>query len=116
MKKIISLILILLVITNSIFASSLNEVSKNLVNGLISKISEFGFTVAVVAFLWSGFKLVKSSGDSSKSAEAKKGLTYSLIAIFVMASIWGIVNFFTNTADKDLGLDYNNKIELHLKD
>ncbi|MFA5997502.1 MAG: hypothetical protein WC791_03375 [Candidatus Paceibacterota bacterium] len=53
---------------------------------------------AVVYFLWNVFGFVMSAGDPAKRAEKQGGIIYGVIGIAVMVSIWGLVNFLTQTA------------------
>ena len=56
-------------------------------------------SLAVVYFLWNVFKFVASGGgEEEKRAEAQKGIIYGIIGIAVMVSVWGLVNFFTQSA------------------
>ncbi|MFA6552049.1 MAG: hypothetical protein WCT19_00940 [Candidatus Paceibacterota bacterium] len=55
------------------------------------------FAVAIFAFILAAFKYTIASGDEDKVNEAKKTLTYGIFAIFVMISLWGLVNILTNT-------------------
>lgn len=54
--------------------------------------------LAVVAFFWFlvGF-IWKGAEDPTKHKDAMKGMAFSVVAIFVMVSIWGIVAFIGNT-------------------
>lgn len=60
-------------------------------NGLVGII----ITIAIIVFFWSLVRYLTSAGE-----EKHKGLImmfYSLIAIFVMVSIWGIIHLLQNT-------------------
>lgn len=53
-------------------------------------------TMATVAFLWTVVKFImaRSSGKDGKAMnDAKEQLGWSIIALFVMFSIWGIITF-----------------------
>jgi hypothetical protein len=60
---------------------------------------------AVVWFVWSMFQIFLA-GEEDKKAKAKTNALYGIIAIFLMVSVWGLVNILTRTA----GLN-NNSIE-----
>jgi hypothetical protein len=52
-------------------------------------------SAAVVAFFWFIVLFIwKGTDNPDKQQEAKKGMFWSIIALFVMVSIWGIINFF----------------------
>ncbi len=51
---------------------------------------------AVVYFVWGMFQLFLA-GDEEKKDKAKTTIIYGIIAIFVMVSVWGLVNILSNT-------------------
>lgn len=62
--------------------------------------------VAVTAFLFFMWGLAKYlSGDAKKLEEAKGVMWYSVLAMFVMFSIWGLVTVLMNT----FGIDGTEK-------
>ncbi|HRY62279.1 MAG TPA: hypothetical protein P5056_00690 [Candidatus Paceibacterota bacterium] len=62
----------------------------------------FLLALAVVYLLWNIVKYVQS-GDPKKMAEAREVITYSIIFIFVMVSVWGLVDLLVNTFNLDGG-------------
>lgn len=48
--------------------------------------------LAVLALAWGLFNFITSAGDEEARANAKNLIIWSIIAIFVMISIWGLVN------------------------
>lgn len=65
---------------------------------LLSTATVLILAAAVVYFLWNVFKFVMAAGDEEKRKEGQQGIVYGIIGIFVMVSIWGLVNFLTQTA------------------
>lgn len=51
---------------------------------------------AVVYFVWGMFQLF-TAADEEKKDKAKSTIIYGVIAIFVMISVWGLVNILVNT-------------------
>ena len=51
------------------------------------------FCLIVIAFFWGLVKFIFSQGDESAKTDAKKIMLWSIIAMFVAASIWGLVIF-----------------------
>jgi hypothetical protein len=49
--------------------------------------------IAVVAFFWGLVKFIFAQGSETAKVEAKRIMGWGLIALFVMISVWGIVNF-----------------------
>ncbi|MEK7535830.1 MAG: pilin [Patescibacteria group bacterium] len=56
--------------------------------------------LALVFFIWSLIKLIRSESDDDR-AEAKKGMWWGILAMFVIISIWGI----TTAIGRTLGID-----------
>lgn len=53
---------------------------------------------AMITFFWSLVIFIwKGRESSEEQAKGKKGMFYSLIALFVMVSVWGIIKFIGNT-------------------
>jgi fumarate reductase subunit D len=56
------------------------------------------FTMALVVFLWGIVKYVfLSMGDEKKLAEGKQVMFWGVIALFVMTSVWGLVQLIQST-------------------
>lgn len=63
--------------------------------------------IAVVFFFFYLIKfLIATRDDATAKQKSLKGLMYSLIAIFIMVTLWGIIAFFGDT----LGLNTNVKV------
>jgi hypothetical protein len=64
---------------------------------LVVQAVPFLIGVALLAFFWFLVEFIwkgRESGDAQE--QGKKGMLYSIIAIFVMVSIWGIIGFMGN--------------------
>ncbi len=48
--------------------------------------------LALIYFIWSTIKLI-TTDNSEKREEAKKGMFWGIIALFVIVSIWGITTW-----------------------
>jgi hypothetical protein len=74
---------------------------------IINRLVPFLIGLAVVAFFWFLVEFIWKGKDSPEEQnKAKKGIWWSILALFVMVSIWGIVTFLANT----LGIDQNAKV------
>jgi cytochrome b len=59
---------------------------------IVSRLGIFAVGLAVVVFFWFLIKFIVKGGDSADEKNAGiKGMGYSILAIFVMVSIWGII-------------------------
>ena len=54
-------------------------------------------TLAIVMFFWGLTRYMINAGDSEARKEAMQNMIYSIIAIFVMVSIWGIIHLLQST-------------------
>lgn len=57
--------------------------------------------IAVIYFLIGIVKYISNQGDETARKEARNMMIYGIIGIFVMVSVWGLVNVLGQT----LGLD-----------
>ncbi|HEY4515707.1 MAG TPA: hypothetical protein VJH67_00790 [Candidatus Paceibacterota bacterium] len=75
------------------------------VGQFLAKINEFilnpviilGFVVATAVFFFGVAKFIASSDDDTKREEGKKSIVYGIVGMFIMFSVYGIVNFVLNT-------------------
>ncbi|PCI29548.1 hypothetical protein COB55_01855 [Candidatus Wolfebacteria bacterium] len=68
---------------------------------IVGLLVPIAFTVAVVLFFWGLALYVRSQGSEEKQQRGKGIMTWGVIAVFVMASIWGIVAFLGNAVGVD---------------
>lgn len=64
---------------------------------IINDLVRFLMVLALLFFLFNVFKLVFANGNSESIEEAKSFMVYGIIALFVMVSVWGLVNILTST-------------------
>ena len=57
--------------------------------------------LALIYFLIGVFKYVMAAGDDEAKGAGRSMMIYGVIGLFVMASVWGLVNLLVNT----FGLD-----------
>ena len=55
------------------------------------------FGLALLAFLWGLVKYIFAQGDETAKADGKKIMLWGLVALFVGASVWGIVTILRTT-------------------
>jgi hypothetical protein len=61
-------------------------------NGIVAKLVPLTVGLGLVAFFWYLVKFIwKADEDPKAREEGLKGMGYSILAIFVMVSIWGII-------------------------
>ncbi|HEY4511975.1 MAG TPA: pilin [Candidatus Paceibacterota bacterium] len=77
-------------------AESLFVRIKNLANQIIPII----ITLTVLVIIWGIFMMVLAGGEDKK-AKAKDIILWGTVGLFVMLSIWGLVNFLGRTLNLD---------------
>ncbi len=73
--------------------------------GLVSRLVDmirfyivpFIIALALMFFLWGVFKTVTAAGDSKKRQEGIGYITYGIIGLAVMISVWSLVAILTST-------------------
>ncbi len=67
-------------------------------NGLVVKIMiPLMFGVGTASFIYGILKYFLNPENVAKQGEGKKFVTWGLVGMFLMVSMWGIVYIFTNT-------------------
>lgn len=62
---------------------------------IVTRLVPFAVGVAVLAFFWFLIQFIMKGGESGDAkTSAMKGMGYSILALFVMVSIWGIIGVF----------------------
>jgi hypothetical protein len=64
---------------------------------IISSIVPLLFAIATVGFIWGVMQMVINPDDAEKRKQGKQYMIWGILAIFVMVSIWGLVQIITNT-------------------
>ena len=74
---------------------------KGLIGFLISSFITPAITLivgaAVVFFLWNIFNIIRKSDQPDELAKLKSQATWGIVAIAIMVSVWGLVNFVVNS-------------------
>jgi hypothetical protein len=108
MKKLITLSVLSLstfAISFAATALSLDSVANGIAEFIGGAIVNIMLSLATAAFFWSVIQFIwRRSGGAAGSGlqDAKNTLMWSVVALFVMFSIWGIVGFFQSSVP---GLD-----------
>ena len=65
------------------------------------------FTIALLVFIWGVVKFIANAGNELKRSEGKRVMIGGIIALFVIASVWGIVAFI----GKSLKIDQSGTLK-----
>ncbi len=66
-------------------------------NRLINAIIPFLVGLAVLVIIWGVFNYISGAGDEEKRAQAKQYIIWGVVGVFIMLSVWGLVNVLANT-------------------
>jgi ABC-type dipeptide/oligopeptide/nickel transport system permease component len=66
-------------------------------------IPQFLFALALAYFLFGVFNYVSTGADEKKRTEAKNTIIYGVIILFVMSSVWGLVELVQSATGIDKG-------------
>ncbi len=69
---------------------------------LVGLLIPVAFSLAVLFFFWGLGKFIFYAGSDVQRAEGKQIMIWGVVALFVMASIWGIINFFQGEILSDI--------------
>ena len=64
----------------------------NVTNGLIQSAAPVVIGLAMLFFLWGTAQFLFSGGDEKKLQDTKRLMMWGIITLFVMVSVWGIVD------------------------
>lgn len=70
-------------------------------NDLINRVIPFIIALTVLWFLFGIFKFVISAGDAEGRKEAQGYIIWGIVALFVMVSVWGLVNILVRSVNLD---------------
>jgi len=64
----------------------------NIITQILNPIIYLFFTIAFVVFAWGAVEFIAGAGEDKKREDGKKHLMYGLIGLFIMFSVYGIMN------------------------
>jgi len=67
------------------------------ITGLFAQLNAIFIGAAVLMFFWGLAIFILKSGDPEEIKKAKKMMTWSIIALFLMVSVWGVVKIMQET-------------------
>jgi len=65
--------------------------------GLVEYVIDIIIILAFFYFLWGVMVFIKNAEDQTKRAEGRQRMIWGVVALFVMVSVWGLVQILTNT-------------------
>lgn len=67
------------------------------VMSILNSITTLLMAAAVVYFLYGVFQFIKAGGDEEGKSAGRNKIIYGIIGLFVMGSVYGLVNILTGT-------------------
>lgn len=68
---------------------------------LINLATPIVVALALLFFFWGLANYILSAGDDKKKDEGKRIMIWGVLALFVMVSVWGIINVVRDTFNLD---------------
>ena len=68
---------------------------------LVNVLVPIAFTAALLFFFWGLAKFIMAAGDPAAKEQGKNIMIWGIIALFVMASVWGITTILAQTVNID---------------
>lgn len=81
--------------------TTLNTLITSLSSSVLKPLVGVLLTTALLVFFWGMIKYIKSIGSEKDKKDGKDMMVWGVIAMFVMVSVWGLVDFIVGT----FGLD-----------
>ncbi len=72
-----------------------DTIYNTVIAGILAPLIKLMIALAIVFFLWGVFKFIKEDGD--KKEEGRNFMFWGIVGIFVMISVWGLVNILVYT-------------------
>ena len=72
----------------------------DVINGILNKILPIIIAIAVIYFVYNAL-MYMIAADEERKGEAKSKMIYGIVALFVMVSVWGLVNILKGTFNLD---------------
>lgn len=79
-----------------------------IITDFITPAGTLALGAAVVFFLWNIMQVVRKAGDEKELEGFKTKAVWGIVGIAVMVSLWGLVNFVTDS----FGLDYETQVTI----
>lgn len=77
--------------------TAVTEIIGKIETNIVNPILTLFFAVALLVFIWGAFTYIAHADDSAKRSEGGKGMLYGIIGMFIMFSVFGIINLIGAT-------------------
>ena len=84
---------------------NLGDMFTKIISTIITPLIPLLMGLGLVAFFWGLIKYFTSIENDEEKKKARSLIIYGIIILFVMVSVWGLVNILKNTFFSEGGLD-----------
>jgi len=97
--KLIAIVTSVLLAPTVAFAAAATDITGliTILSGIITALIPFIIGLAMLFFLWGLAKYILSAGDEAGQAAARSMMIWGIIILFVMVSVWGLVNILSTS-------------------
>ncbi|MEN9649635.1 MAG: hypothetical protein RL094_602 [Candidatus Parcubacteria bacterium] len=67
------------------------------ISEILNRLIPLIISMTVLVFIWGVFKLVMAGDNADSRKEARSTITFGIVALFVMVSVWGLVNILKSS-------------------
>lgn len=78
----------------------------DLIIRILNPVAGLVIATGIFIFFWGLVKFIWQSGSEDAVKQGKKLMTWGVVALFVMFSVWGIVGILTNSFGWDIGAPF----------
>lgn len=88
----------------------------NQLRGILENLIPFIIGLTVFAILWGIFNYIVHGDEEEKRAEGKQFVLYGIIGLFLMVSVWGLVNILVGTfrLENTINVDKIPKVPIYV--
>lgn len=72
------------------------DIIQRINDAILQPIATLLLAVAVAYFLFGVMKFVQNQDNEDAQAEGKKHMLWGVVGLFIMVSVWGILNFINS--------------------
>ena len=104
MKKLIVLGVLFLAPVSVAFAQLTNiESIVESLSGIIALLIPIAAALALLYFFWGLARFILAAGDPEARAQGRQIMIWGVVALFIIASVWGIIQFLGEALDVGQG-------------
>ncbi|MDP2705291.1 MAG: hypothetical protein U1D31_01250 [Patescibacteria group bacterium] len=78
------------------------------IGSIVTLLIPIAFSAALLFFFWGLAQYILSAGNEEAKAQGRNMMIWGIVALFVMASVWGLVAFIGDA----LGIDQSGDIDV----